>query len=231
MPGYACHAYPMEKGQKQKKIIGKLILIMRRASPGSCGLWLCVSVSISFLIWRFRDVWWMLDKLFYYCVLHVIERGYFHSVMLLQVTLSCHMVAGQLQVTLRLRSSLSGRDGASRWSCRGQLSATTLSAPRMTKQYLLTDFVQNCRCKLILIITRSSASAFRAHQYLHIGGLEAAFTGMGLAQPTCTSQARCHTIIRVSHGIRSFINKLIQKQDASSIIPLPIVPPCFATFP
>ena len=200
---YACHAYPMEKGQKQKKIIGKLILIEASISR----LMWFMTVCPFHLIWRSREAWWMLDKIFYVCVLHVIERGYFHSVMLLQVTLSCHMVAGQLQVTLRLRSSLSGRDGASRWSCRGQLSATTLSAPRMTKQYLLTDFVQNCRCKLILIITRSSAPAFRAHQYLHIGGLEAAFTGMGLAQPTCTSQARCHTIIMLSHGIRSLINK------------------------
>jgi hypothetical protein len=36
--------------------------------------------------------------------------------------------------------------------------------------------------------------AFRTHLYLHIGGLEAAFAGMGLAQPTCKSQAGGYTL-------------------------------------
>ena len=108
----------------------------------------------------------MLDKLFYYCVLHVIERRVFSF---------SYAAAGNTVMSY-------GR----------LITAGNIAIAELT---------------------------FRAQQYLHIGGLEAAFAGMGMAQPTCTSQAGCHTIIRVSHGIRSFINKLIQKQDASSIIP------------
>ena len=48
---YACHAYPMEKGQKQKKIIGKLILIEASISR----LMWFMTVCPFHLIWRSRE--------------------------------------------------------------------------------------------------------------------------------------------------------------------------------